>query len=185
MTATKRAADTLIILVVMLLAWQALHQVVGDDRAAGSGADARLSRQVRADRAFCRKRLGDARLLFLRADLVLWDRARDRRVDGNSSTVRGGRRADPDFALHAAEGHALSGGAADLRAQPVGPGDVRRDARRAAGRAFDHERDPQYSAGLSEVGAHACTCRDGRLFSRCCSRRRCRRWSRACGSASR
>jgi NitT/TauT family transport system permease protein len=30
MTATKRTADTVIILVVMLLAWQALHQVVGD-----------------------------------------------------------------------------------------------------------------------------------------------------------
>jgi NitT/TauT family transport system permease protein len=30
MIATKRAADTLIILVVMLLAWQALHQVVGE-----------------------------------------------------------------------------------------------------------------------------------------------------------
>ena len=29
MIATKRAADTLIILMVMLLAWQALHQVVG------------------------------------------------------------------------------------------------------------------------------------------------------------
>jgi NitT/TauT family transport system permease protein len=29
MTATKRAGDTLIILVVMLLAWQALHQAVG------------------------------------------------------------------------------------------------------------------------------------------------------------
>lgn len=29
MIATKRAADTLIILIVMLLAWQALHQVVG------------------------------------------------------------------------------------------------------------------------------------------------------------
>ena len=30
MIATKRAADTLIILVVMLLAWQALHQAVGE-----------------------------------------------------------------------------------------------------------------------------------------------------------
>jgi NitT/TauT family transport system permease protein len=30
MIATRRAGDTLIILVVMLLAWQALHQVVGD-----------------------------------------------------------------------------------------------------------------------------------------------------------
>ncbi|MGH6741317.1 MAG: ABC transporter permease, partial [Bradyrhizobium sp.] len=29
MTATKRAADTLIILVVLLLVWQALHQIVG------------------------------------------------------------------------------------------------------------------------------------------------------------
>ena len=29
MSATKRAADTLIIVVVALLAWQALHQVVG------------------------------------------------------------------------------------------------------------------------------------------------------------
>ena len=29
MIATKRAADTLIILIVLLLAWQALHQVVG------------------------------------------------------------------------------------------------------------------------------------------------------------
>ena len=67
MTATKRAADTLIILVVMLLAWQALHQVVGDDGAAGSGADAGLSRQVRADRALCRKRLGDARVCFFYA----------------------------------------------------------------------------------------------------------------------
>lgn len=30
MIATKRAADTLLILIVMLLAWQALHQAVGD-----------------------------------------------------------------------------------------------------------------------------------------------------------
>ena len=29
MIATKRAADTLIMLIVLLLAWQALHQVVG------------------------------------------------------------------------------------------------------------------------------------------------------------
>ena len=29
MTATKRATDTLIMLIVLLLAWQALHQVVG------------------------------------------------------------------------------------------------------------------------------------------------------------
>src|SRR5581483_1911838 len=30
MTATKRVSDTLIIFVVMLLAWQALHQIVGE-----------------------------------------------------------------------------------------------------------------------------------------------------------
>jgi NitT/TauT family transport system permease protein len=30
MTATKRAADTLIILIVMLLSWQVLHQIVGE-----------------------------------------------------------------------------------------------------------------------------------------------------------
>ena len=29
MIATKRATDTLIMLIVLLLAWQALHQVVG------------------------------------------------------------------------------------------------------------------------------------------------------------
>ena len=30
MTATKRITDTLIIIAVILLAWQALHQIVGD-----------------------------------------------------------------------------------------------------------------------------------------------------------
>jgi NitT/TauT family transport system permease protein len=30
MTATRRVADTLVILIVMLLAWQVLHQIVGD-----------------------------------------------------------------------------------------------------------------------------------------------------------
>src|SRR6266849_7344808 len=124
-------------------------------RAPGSGTDAGLSRQARAERAFCRKRVGDARLLLLRADVVLRDRARDRRVDGNPSSVRGGRRADPHLALHAAEGDALPSGAADLRAQPIGPGDIRCNARGAAGRAFDHDCDPQYSTGLFEVGTNA------------------------------
>src|SRR5262245_667690 len=84
-----------------------------------------LSRQARAERAFCRERVGDARLLFLRADAVLWDWARDRRVDGSSSTIRSGRRADSHLALHAAKGDALPSRAADLRAQPIGSGDVR------------------------------------------------------------
>ena len=35
----------------------------------------------------------------------------------------------------------------------VRPGDLRRDAWRAAGRTPHHERDPQYPAGVSEVGA--------------------------------
>src|SRR5262245_9392038 len=122
-------------------------------RAPRPSADTGLSRQARAERAFCRERVGDARLLFLRADAVLWDWARDRRVDGSSSTIRSGRRADSHLALHAAKGDALPSRAADLRAQPIGPGDVRGDARGAAGRAFDHERDPQYSAGVFEVGA--------------------------------
>ena len=48
MTATRaRATDTLIILVVLLLVWQALHHVVGDDGAAGAGADAVVSRELR------------------------------------------------------------------------------------------------------------------------------------------
>src|SRR5262249_61163111 len=76
-------------------------------------------------------------------------------MDGSSSAFRGGGRADPHFALYAAESHALSRGAADLRIEPVRTGDVRGDARRASGRAFDHERDPKHSAGLSEVGANA------------------------------
>src|SRR5262245_65232201 len=97
----------------------------------------------------------DTRLLFLRADVVLRNWARDRPVDGSSSIVRSGRRADSHLALHAAEGDALPSRAVDLWAQPIGPGDVRGDARSAAGRAFDHERDPQYSAGVFEVGANS------------------------------
>jgi NitT/TauT family transport system permease protein len=37
MTATRRAADTLVILVVLLIAWQALHQVVGTTALPGPG----------------------------------------------------------------------------------------------------------------------------------------------------
>src|SRR5262249_56142386 len=43
----------------------------------------------------------------------------------------------------------------DLWAESIGRGDVRGDARGAAGRACDHERDPQYSAGVFEVGANS------------------------------
>src|SRR5258706_2247231 len=98
------------------------------DRAPESVADTRLSRQARAERAVCRKRLGDARVLFLRADLVLQHRAYDRRVDGHSSTLRGGSPAAPPFPLYAAESHALSRGAAAPRIQPVGPPDVLGDS---------------------------------------------------------
>ena len=115
MTATKRATDTLIILIVAAAGVAGAAPGRRRDRAAGAGADAGLSRQVRADRALCRERLGDAGVLLLRADPVLRDRARDRRLDGHAPAVRRGRRADPDLALHAAEDHALSGGAADLR----------------------------------------------------------------------
>jgi NitT/TauT family transport system permease protein len=37
MTATRRAADTLVILIVMLLAWQALHKIVGATALPGPG----------------------------------------------------------------------------------------------------------------------------------------------------
>src|SRR5260221_12747613 len=107
------------------------------DRAPESVADPRLSRQARAERAVCRKRLGDARVLFLRADLVLQHRAYDRRVDGHSSTLRGGRRAEPPFVLYAAERPAVSRGAADLRIEPFGARAVPSHARRAAGLAFE------------------------------------------------
>ena len=63
MTATRRATDTLIIFVVMLLAWQALHQVVGDTALPGPLPTLIYLVTIRPDRALCRERLGDARKL--------------------------------------------------------------------------------------------------------------------------
>ena len=55
-----RTADTLIILVVMLLAWQALHQVVGTTALPGPVPTLAYLAKFVPTAALCRERLGDA-----------------------------------------------------------------------------------------------------------------------------
>ena len=134
-SATRRATDTLVIVAAVLLIWQGLAQWVGSTALGRSRPDARLFRAFRSVRALCRQRALDRDHLRLGAADRLWAGACARHLDGRAPAVRRGRRADPGDVLFAAEDHALSGDPADLRADARRQGDVRRNPRRAAGRA--------------------------------------------------
>ena len=142
----------------MLAVWQILHQIAGATALPAPLPTMSYLVHMVPTRALCRERRGDRwRLSRCALAARLCHRACHRRVDGRAPAVRRGRRADPGRALFAAEDHALSGGAADLRARHFRQGGVRRHARHPAGRAAHHGRDPRHSAGLSALGAHAAT----------------------------
>ena len=155
MTATRRATDTFIIVLVMLVVWQALHQIAGETALPAPMPTLSYLVHNVATRRFAENAATTA-VELVYALVLAYGIGLAIGVWMGAHRLSGAVGEPILVALYSLPKIvALSGGAAHLRPRHFRQGDVWRHARHPAGGPAHHGCDPRHPTGLSARGAHA------------------------------